>query len=339
MLHTNLGTASSFTLQLQPRQTLRVQTIAGSTTETGYAVIYDEEEGNSEYSVDYVLGISVFYQFMTQAGITETVSIPVQEPTAVATVPVEINAPNYYSAAAIVNASDTANVIHVTLYSEDGTASEPVDVSLAARQQLTEFLDEADYFPGLQSFKGSAEFVAERPFVLLSLLQTRAAGENNQQYTLLTPVDKESLRRDSYMVLLQADTDSDPFMPLDIDGFAVDFYRNSDEIEAYSWDLEYRYDPPFTTVRYLRPDNHAEIAQLGYKSDDDFDTLVSLPYLKALTTYSTANVDVSYPVLYTTFAIRTDRGNYAKARIIRVIDTTAGSLSYKDLVLEVVVYR
>ena len=347
VLQTNLGNASSFTLNLIPKQTLRVTAIGGASLATGYAVIYDEETSNSGYSEDYVLGISVFYKVLTDAGITETVSVPVREPTSAAAVPMEIDAPNLYSALAVVDASGRNNAVQLTLYSEDGSYYDTAGFDLLAGEQRTEFLDQ-NLFPGLQSFKGMAEITSIGPISLLSLLQARAA-DGNPQYTLLEPVDRESLRRNSYMILLQSAEDAYPFMPIDIDNLTVDFYRitgiedpNRDPdvpTESYSLDLEYRYNAPDNTSRFLKPVNFAKIAKLDVYDDVQFD-LISLPYLKALSTYSTNDIDVSNPDVNLTFAIRTDLGNYAKARIHRVINTTTGDLrTLKDLVLEVVVYK
>jgi hypothetical protein len=338
-LQTSLGTANNFQLALQPRQTIRLRAIGGSALETGYAVISDDDPGYSKYSEDYVLGISVFYQVLTSAGPTETVSIPVPEPTRVATVPLEIAAPNIYSAFAIVNPVDRLTTIQLSLFNADGTSSGTKSIELAAKGQRVEFYDQT-LFPEFQTlpFKGIAEFVADGPFVLLNLLQTRAA-DDKPQYALLAPVDKESLRRNSYMVLLQSASDATPYMPLDIDGMAVDFYRVKDGFEAYSWDLEYRYGAPNTTDRFLRPVNSAKIVSLDVKTDNEFDA-ITMPYLKSLPSYSTAEINVSNPVLFNAFAIRTDLGHYAKARIIRVIETTGDDFrGYKDLVLEVVVFK
>ncbi|MBN1566550.1 MAG: hypothetical protein JXA73_01800 [Acidobacteria bacterium] len=339
-LETNQGTGHSFTLSIGARQTLQFQAIGGSSGKNGYAVLYDEEEGNSDYSEDYVLGISVFYQFSNENGITENVSIPVREPTAVVAAPVEINSTQgIYSAVAIVNAADVSNTIELALYDSNGNLYQTKKtITLAAGQQRTAFLDhEQDLFYGLQSFSGMVEIVGERPFVLLSLRQTRAA-DFNQEYTLLVPVDKEALRRNSYMVLLQASTDEDAYMPIDIDGFTSDFYRTTGGTEAYSWDLEYWYDAPDTEDRFFKPVNFSGIVSLGIRNDAQFDA-ISLPDLKARTDYSSNELDISTAVEFQAFAIRTDLGNYAKARIIRVIDTWDGYRNYQDLLLEVIVYR
>jgi hypothetical protein len=337
-LQTSEGTGSSFYLELDPRQTLRVQATGGSTLETGYAVIYDEVEDNSEYSEDYVLGISVFYQISSGAGITENVSIPLREPTAAATVPIEINdAQGIYSAVAIVNTANVANTVTLALYNQLGGFYKTKSIVLAAKRQRTAFLDfDPDLFPELKSFKGMAEITADRPIVLLSLLQTRDANFN-QQYTLLVPVDKEALRKNTYMVLLQADLGL-PFMPLDIDGFTSDFYRVTDEKRP--WDLEYRHVAGNPGNRFFRPMNHAEMVSLEIRSGGQFDD-ISLPDLKNLTTYSTNDIGISAQALEQTFAIRTDLGNYAKARIVRIIDTTGAEdgLPYQDFVLEVVIYK
>jgi hypothetical protein len=343
-LQTSLGTGTEFQLSLQPRQTLRVQAIGGAQLETGYAAIYDHQPGNSEFSEDYVLGISVFYQVLAGTGITETVSVPVREPTAAATAPVQIVAPDIYSAVTIVNLANIANAVQVKLYSEDGGLYGARNIDLAAGEQRTQFLDQAGYFPELTSFKGTVEFTAiDGPIVLLTLLQTRAA-DGNPQYTLLTPVDKEALRRNTHMALLQANDDAKPFMPLDIDGFISDYYGTTGDpdrlTESHSWDLEYCYGAPNTDNRFLRPTNSAEIVSLGIKNDTQFGAL-SLPQLEAISTYSTGDLDLSGASLFLnlTFAIYTDLGNYAKARIIRITDTTDGLRNYKDLVLQVVVYR
>lgn len=151
------------------------------------------------------------------------------------------------------------------------------------------------------------------------------------------------------MVLLQAQTANNPFMPLDIDGFTSDFYRTigneSDRIpevptESYSWDLEYRNNLGNTNSRYFELFNHAAMVNLGFKEDWEFDD-ISLPDLKSLSPYSENNVDLIGSNLYVnlTFAMRTDLGNYAKIRIVKIIDQTVAMQTYKDLVLEVVVYR
>lgn len=342
-LLTSEGTGSSFNLELNRRETLRVQAIGGGALETGYAVIYDEVEDNSPYSQDYVLGISVIYQMSSAAGVTEAVSIPLREPTSAATAPMEVNNnQGVYSAVAIVNTANVVNTVSVALYTTTGGPERTVkNLVLAPKEQRTAFIDnDPQLFPGLTSFRGMAEITSDRPIVLLSLLQTRAA-DGNPQYTLLAPVDKESLRRNSYLVLLQADL-GDPYMPLDIDGFTSDFYRitggNDRPTERYSWDLTYRHNEGDVATRFFHPVNFAEMAYLGINDGGQFDA-ISLPDLKAMT-YSTADINVSAAAVEDTFAIRTDLGNYAKARIVRVIDHTgADTLHYQDLVLEVVVYR
>ena len=343
-LQTNLGTNSVFQLSVGPRQTLRVQTSGVSQSGPGYAIIDDEETGTSSYSDDYVLAITVFYSITAASGVVEeTVAVSVPQPTAVATIPIQIDLPSIDSGLAIVNLAGTVNPIILTLYNSDGTQyGNSVNFTLANKQKRSEFLDE-NLFPGIKTFKGMAEIVAYGPVGLLGLLQTAAV--NGPQYATLAAVDKESLRRNTNMVLLQSPTSNYPFTftPLDIDGFVVDYFKNNDGTEGYPWDLEYGFSADDTTRRYLSPYNGTALASLGVISDDAAFDRISLPSLKALGAYSTEDFDLSGSNLqpYLTFAVRTDLGNYAKVRIVRIVDTidTTTGQSYKDLVLEVCVFK
>jgi hypothetical protein len=339
-LQTSLGTGYNFQLLLLPKQTLRVETSGTGQLAAGYAVIYDEEPGNSEYSEDYVLGISAFYVYSENSRAVDTVTVSVPQPTAAAAAPVQINADNgIYSGFAFVNRAGAANKITVTLYRDNGNLYGEASFTLQAGNQRAEFLHE-NLFPGLagQNFRGMAEITASGPIALLGLLQTRAA--NGQQYATLVPVDRESLRRNTNIVLLQASDDTDPFMPLDIDGFTVDYFRTTDLTEAYSWDIEYRYNAPDSESRYVEAFNNASIASIGFKNNADFDN-ITLPQLKDLNYQQNGQINLSGSSLYVgfTFAVHTDIGNYAKLRVVRIIDTADGSFQNKDLVLEVCLYK
>jgi hypothetical protein len=349
-LQTSLGPGTDFILNLAARQTLRVETQgAGNQVTAGYAVIYDEETGNSDYSEDYVLGISVFYVYSSSSGIADTVTVSVPQPTAAADVPLQMDrAHGIYSGLAIINWAGASNSVDINLYSADGTAyGSTRTIPLALGEQWSGFLDNAALFPGLDSFKGMAEITSVGPIALLGLLQTQSA-DGSPQYSTLVPVDRESLRRNTYMVLLQASTNSYPFMPIDFDNFAVDYFRNSDGTEGYSWDLEYRYSSSNRANRYLQPDNGAGISAIGSMDAGSFDA-ISVVALKGRTYSTSATIDLSdgssnlQPGF--AFAVRTDVGNYAKARILRVIDTTdttmiPGTTLYnEDLVLEVCIYK
>ena len=339
-LQTSLGTGYNFQLLLLPKQALRVETSGTGQLAAGYAVIYDEEPGNSEYSEDYVLGISAFYVYSENSRAVDTVTVSVPQPTAAAAAPVQINADNgIYSGFAFVNRAGAANNVTVTLYRDNGNLYGEASFTLQAGNQRAEFLHE-NLFPGLagQNFRGMAEITASGPIALLGLLQTRAA--NGQQYATLVPVDRESLRRNTNIVLLQASDDTDPFMPLDIDGFTVDYFRTTDLTEAYSWDIEYRYNAPDSESRYVEAFNNASIASIGFKNNADFDN-ITLPQLKDLNYQQNGQINLSGSSLYVgfTFAVHTDIGNYAKLRVVRIIDTADGSFQNKDLVLEVCLYK
>jgi hypothetical protein len=357
-LQTNQGTGSDFALNLGAMQTLRVETLGSSSpTTSGYAVIYDNESVNSDYSEDYVLGISVFYVYSTSSGVADTVTVSVTQPTAAANLPLQMDYTKLtYSGLAVVNwfkssptATPSTNVVSITLYSENGSQyGTTKTITLGSgNQQWAGYLDNAALFPELKTniFKGMAQITSDGPIALLGLLETRA-GDGNPQYATLASVDRESLRRNTYMVLLQSSKDASPYMPLDLDNFASDYFRNNDGTEAYSWDLEYKYSSTNRTNRYLQPFNGAGLSSMGTEDDASFDD-ISLPTLKGLTYSTSATIDLSGSTDYTkfAFAVHTDIGNYAKVRIVRIITTTdtttvpGTTLTNKDLVLEVCIYK
>jgi len=351
-LPTNRGNGSELTLTLEPRQTIRVETLGGgSTVNAGYAIIYDEETLNSDYSEDFVLGISVFYQVSIGSGVADTVTVSVPQPTAAANAPMQMDDANgIYSGLAIVNLSGTANEITVNLYPAAGgnppqytNASNPL--RLPAGKQWAGYLDHPDLFPALKQYKGTAQITSLGPIALLGLLQTRAAN-GGPQYSTLVPVDREALRRNTHMVMLQASTDDHPYMPIDFDIFAVDYFRqtgDTGDTESYSWDLEYRYDSANQTSRWLEAWNGAAISSLGVKDGAAFDQ-ISVTDLKDLAYSTSATIDLSDRssslVTGFTFAVHTDVGNYAKVRIVRIIETVDGThANNRDLVFEVCIYK
>jgi hypothetical protein len=356
-LQTNQGTGSNFALSLQAQQTLRFETSGTGPMAAGYAVIYDEEPLNSSFSEDYVLGISVFYVVSSGAGIVDTVTVSVPQPTQVATVPLETDdSKGIYSGLSLVNVASINNNVQIDFYRADGSFYGTRTIALSpSKRQWAGYLDNPDLFPGLKLFKGMAKITTDpittSPVSLLGLLQTRAA-DGNPQYSTLVPVDKEALRRNTYMVFLQASTDNKPFMPIDLDNFTVDYFREEGDMaagdtESYPWDLEYRYNSPNTTDRYLEALNGAALAPIGLKDAGQFDQL-SLPYLKSLTYTRAGTIDLSDSRNSSlnqgfAFAVRTDIGNYAKVRILRIIDTVDSTVTpthyNKDLVLEVCIYR
>lgn len=345
---TNKGTGSDFSLQIGSRQTVRYETTGGATTQGGYAVITDNEPDTSEFSDDYVLGISVFYTQSDASGLLDTVTVSVPQPTSIATIPVQTNnAQGINSGLAIVNRSGASNKVTIALYNENGTSYGSNTFTLAPNEQRAEYLWQ-NLFTQLetQSQKGMAEITAQGPCALLGLLQTTDKN-GNPQYSTLVPVDKESLKRNTYIYLLQASSGA---MPLDLDGFVVDFYRtgflNPDtNTEWYAYDLTYEYGSSLTS-RYLRPWAPAQLAPIGViQGNADqvsayFDKTLSLPYLRGLN-YSSSDIDLSgsnFQINFM-FAVRTDMGNFAKARIIDLIERSLGGQTYQDIVLEVVIYK
>jgi hypothetical protein len=304
----------------------------------------DNEQTNTNSPQDFTLGISVYYEVYNGGAVVDTVSVPVGDPTALGTFPVEIDASkNLSTGFAIVNRAPGANNVSLNLFSADGTSSSTATFAMNSGQQRAEFLEQR-IFPGLSSFKGMAEFVCDGPVAILALLQTQTS--NGVQYATLVPVNKESLRPNNYIILPQAQTSTYPLMPLDVDSLTVDYNRLQDDSthEEYSWDFGYEYSNSDITARYLKAYNGAAIVPLAgdFSNPDTFDA-VSLPYLKSLT-YPTAVIDLSDRSGNLksgfAFAVSTDVGNYAKLRIVSVIDTVDSSGNhFKDLFLEAYVYK
>ncbi len=337
------SSASQLALTLGPREVVRIETSgASSPTTSGYAIIEDNEPANSVYSMDYVLGVSAYYEVTGPSGIIDTVGVPTVQPTALGTFPVEVTgSKGVYTGMAIVNLAGAGNSIRIDLYpSTAGTASS-VTLVLDAGRQRAEFLHE-NLFPALktQDFKGIAELKASGPVAILTLLQTQTSS--GVQYSTLAATDREALRRNTYMYVPEANysTATSPPMPVDVDNFTVDFYQTSAGDESYSWDLVYR--GVDSKTRRLEPVNGAAFAILGIKDDNAIDS-VSLTQLKALA-YSQTPIDLSDGSTnlqnFFSFAVRTDVGNLAKVRLagIRQSTGTDGKL-YVDLILEVTAYR
>jgi hypothetical protein len=339
---TNLGTASEYALNIGPRQTLRIETQgASSPAISGYAMIEDNESNNSYNSVDYALGISVYYEISNSKGVVDTVSVPVGKPTALGTIPVEYTqAKGIYTGIAIVNLSASKNPVKIDLYPSGTGNSSTTTITLDPFQQRAEFFHES-MFTALrtQDFKGLAEFSSDGPIALLALLQTNSYT-GDVQYATLVPTDRMALRNNTYMLVPEATYvgTGNNSMPVDLDNFVVDFFRNQEENMA--WDI--LYEGTGKTTRQLRPVNGAGFYPLGIKSDDEIDAL-SLPQLMSLN-YTTSPIDFSdgKPALQIkyAFAVLTDLGQYAKVRLVNYsVFTGSDGNPFVDLMFEVTVYR
>ncbi len=348
-MKTNLGQASDFPLNIGPRQTFRIETLgATSPSASGYAVMEDNEPNNyrpgttTVFSMDYVLGISVYYEISNSRGVVDTVSVPVGEPTALGTFPVEYTpAKGVYTGIAVVNLTNSTNQVQINLYPSGAGYEGKYTLNLAAAEQRAEFFHQ-NMFPQLatQDFRGLAEFKAAGPLAILALLQTNSYT-GDVQYATLVPTDREALHRHSYMYVPEASYVGlgNNTMPVDVDNFVVDFFRVEGD-ESYPWDFVY--EATDRTTRQLKPVNRAGFAPLGVKNDNEIDA-VSLPELMSLT-YTADPIDMSdgKPALQTwySFAVLTEIGNYAKVRLIstKLLKDKDGN-PFLDLMYEVVVYR
>ncbi len=349
-IQTSLGTGSEFVLSLNPRQRLRVETLGlSSPAAAGYAVFRDDETLNSYHSRDLTLGITAYYATTSGSSVKGVVSVPASEATEVFSIPVEMNnAAGVYTGIAIVNLAGAANQVTFNLYATDSTtgsvgSGQTTTITLQPGQQRAEFLHEKLY-PNLLSFKGVLEATASGPVSMLGLVQISTTS--GEQYASITPSLLDRLRQDTNLLVIQPEADYPvQYYPIDFDQLRVDYFQDDTGTEGLSWDLEY------VTLRgggrQLTPVNGAGLVALDnsqhqYANSDTFDAL-SLAALRTLNYSTTAAIDlsgISDSNWGDAYAVRTNLGNYAKFRIVRIIDTVDQSGNhYSDLGLDVYVFK
>lgn len=345
-------TANSYALTLGPRQSTRVETLGmSSPTASGYAILEDNETKNVRdsdqtlNSMDFVVGISAYYTVYQGTAVVDTVTVNPVDGTALGTFPVEIDfTKNVYTGLAIVDLSGADNTVEIDLYPSGTGTGGKATISLPKNQQRVQFLHQQGLFSSLTSFKGIAEFKSSGPIAILALLETDIAS--GPQFATIVPTDREALRRNTYLAIIEPSVGTGNFMPVDLDRFIVDYSGTSGD-EGLSWDL--KYFALSNTSRQLVPatENFAQLAVIGIKTDAEFDQL-SLQDLKNLT-YNATQIDLSNNSATLnqiqgvssgqafTFAVKTDLGNYAKLSVFETITDSSGI--FYDFVFRVVVYR
>lgn len=338
---TNLGTASSFPLNMGAFQTVRVETLAQSPQLTAGYVIIRNLEKTTIFAEDYEVGITAYYEVSKGGKVIDTISIPVAQPTVAFVHPVEMaNAQGLLTGIAVVNLVNTSNTVEFQLYSAgtpssaDAAKGDLVKLQLQPNQQRAMFFNDAQLFPNLQNFKGmvlgttyDSTLGHSKPVAILALLQTPTP--TGVQFALLTPSYADALRRNTFVYLRQG-------YPLDADIPISDYFGNSDD--QAPWDLLYITDSTDTSKRRLEARQGAGFALLGTKTGDQFDDEITIETLRSLS-YNATSIDLSNTspnlVANFTFAIKTNLGRYVKARIADIITSDV----YRDLALEVYIYK
>jgi hypothetical protein len=242
------------------------------------------------------------------------------------------NAVNLFTGFAIVNLTEADNNVALWLYESTTPASSipppdsgMVNLTLNARQQRAQFLNESNLFPTRTKFKGMLLGFASGPVAILALLQT--GTPSGVQFATLVPAYQDALRRNTHMYLQQG-------LPLDADLPVSDYTGNSDDTAP--WDILYETQGPVN--RRLAPQGSAMVAPIGVRSDSQFDNEVTLEFLQGLT-YSSTAIDMSNgsPNLASgfAFAIQTGLKRYVKVRVSVVVT----QVNDRHLVLEMEVYR
>jgi hypothetical protein len=330
---TNQGTGTSFNVNLGPFQTTRIETTGASPTLTvGYAIVRNTER-TTQFAEDFEVAITVFFEILNGPFVVDTVSVPAGQPTVSFAFPVEMdNAVNLFTGFAVVNLTDADNNVALWLYESTtpGSSIPPpnsgmVNLTLNARQQRAQFLNEGNLFPTRTKFKGMLLGFASGPVAILALLQTGTPF--GVQFATLVPAYQDALRRNTHMYLQQG-------LPLDADLPVSDYTGNSED--SAPWDL--LYETQSLTARRLVPQSGAMFAPIGLRSDSQFDNEVTLEFLQGLT-YSTNPIDMSNgsPNLAGgfAFAIQTGLKRYVKVRVSVVVSQA----NDRHLVLEMEVYR
>ncbi len=329
---TNQGTASQINLDLGAFQTIRIETLGSGSLTAGYAIVQNLEN-TTIFAEDYDVAITAYYEIRKGNVATETISVPVGQPTVAWVFPAETDlSRELLTGFAIVNLANTSNEVTLRLWrattptsgnaSDAGTATLVLDPN----QQRARFLNESGLFPGVTNFRGMVLGTSEKPVSILALLQTPSTPPD-KQYATLVPAYADALRRNTAMYLRQG-------LPLDADIPVSDYFGNAND--SAPWDI--LYETVSTTSRRLAPKSGAAFAIIGQKSDVEFDDDVTITYLRSLS-YTSSNLDLSDGSANLqsgfTFAVRTGLGRYVKIRIREVVQRG----TERDLALEIYVYR
>jgi hypothetical protein len=341
-LDTDQGTVSQLTLNLGASQTMRITTLGNGSYAHGYVVVRNLE-GNTAYSEDYEVAISVYYEVVVGTNIIETVSVPLGQPTVTWAFPVEIDSSkNLGTGFAIADLSGSSNTVSLQLLRATtpslGNASSAGSISIVLKgnEKKAKMLTESDLFPSVTSFRGTLFGQSTGPVSILGLLVTPVVG--GFQYATMAPAYLDALRKNTMTYLPQG-------YALDADLGIVDYLHN--ENDSMDLDIEMPWDVLLQTAtsdttgatRSLVPQSGATLCPIGVYDGSQFDgitqeTLRGLAYTSNSIDLSDGNANLAVGF---TFAIKTGLGRYVKVRIRDYVGYS--SSSYQDLMLEIFTYK
>jgi hypothetical protein len=215
-LATNQGTGSQIPLNLGPQQTIRIQTLGTSSLKAGYAIVRNLEPTEpypDYYPEDHDVGITVFFEVIRNGDITDTISVPVGQPTSYWTFPAQTEiSQEIVTGFAIVNLADSGVSVKLDLYEAGATPSSRAEfkasytLKLDANCQTAVYLNQL--FPDYPSFRGSLEAQSfdtltqvTKPVAVVALLQTPTP--TGLQYATMVPTYFDGLARSSTVLLVQ----------------------------------------------------------------------------------------------------------------------------------------
>jgi len=169
----NLGTSSSFTLNLKSGTTQLMRTAGTGPLQVGYAVI--------RYPGSTPVLVSEVFRYGQGGSVLAELGVPQQSPFNLFTFPVEVDSSRgVYTGVALANpaldsGSAAAQTILVNLIRDDGTLQQTAQVNLGPGEHRSVYVNESLLFSGLDNFVGTISLSAPNPFGVVALRQDKQA--------------------------------------------------------------------------------------------------------------------------------------------------------------------
>jgi hypothetical protein len=170
---TNLGTSTAFGFTLAPGATQVIKITPGTTTATGYAMVY--------YPIPYApVRATLVYRYEQGGVVQAEVGVPQLEQGEHFSFAAEVDSSKGINTAlglanptAYYGSSPTAATMIISLIRTDGTIQATAKVPLKAGQQISKYLTEL--FPGLDGFTGTVSVSSPMGVGVVALRQDRQA--------------------------------------------------------------------------------------------------------------------------------------------------------------------
>jgi hypothetical protein len=169
----NLGTASSFTLNLDPGATQVLRPEGTGTLQVGYVVI--------RFSSDAAVLVSEIFRYVEGGTVLAELGVPQRFPFYHFTFPVEVNSSRgvntgvAFANPTLHSGSPEAQTILVHLIRNDGIVQQTARVDLGPGEHTSLFVNESRLFGGIDNFVGTVSLSSAKRFGAVALRQDRQA--------------------------------------------------------------------------------------------------------------------------------------------------------------------